>query len=67
MIADVVVLASVALTGAFVTAWLVSPGLRAWIERPKHRFQDAVQRYDAAQQYDVAQHTHIMIRRSPRE
>ena len=43
MISDLIVLASVALAAAFVVAWLVSPGLRAWIERPKHRFQDAVQ------------------------
>ena len=52
MIADLVVLASIVLTGAFVAAWLVSPSLRAWIERPKHSFQDAVR------QYDLAQHRH---------
>ena len=61
MITDIVVLASVALAGAFVMGWLVSPGLRAWIERPKYRFQDAMQ------QYDVAQHRHVMVRRSPSE
>jgi len=49
MIADVVVLASVVLTAAFVAGWLVSPALRAWIERPKHRFQNAVQQYDVEQ------------------
>jgi hypothetical protein len=52
MITDVVVLASVALAGIFVAAWVVSPSLRAWIERPKHRFHDAVQ------EYDLAQHRH---------
>lgn len=49
MIADIVVLASVALTGVFVAGWLLSPALRAWIERPKYRFQDAVRQYDVAQ------------------
>ena len=49
MIADIIVVASVALAGVFVTAWLVSPRLRTWIERPKHRFQDAVRQYDRAQ------------------
>jgi hypothetical protein len=53
MIADIVVLASVALTGVFVAAWLVSPPLRAWIERPKYRFQDALRQYDVAQDMDV--------------
>jgi hypothetical protein len=52
MITDAIVLASIALTGAFVAAWLVSPGLRAWIERPKHQFQDAVRQYDRVQRGD---------------
>lgn len=49
MIADIVVIASVVLTAAFVAGWLVSPALRTWIERPKHRFQNAVQQYDVEQ------------------
>ena len=49
MIADVVVLASVVLTAAFVAGWLVSPALRAWVEQPKHRFQTAVKQYDLEQ------------------
>ncbi|MDH4066803.1 MAG: hypothetical protein OEW19_20575 [Acidobacteriota bacterium] len=49
MITDVVVLASVAFAVAFLAAWLASPGLRAWIERPKYRFHDAVQGYDRGQ------------------
>jgi hypothetical protein len=61
MIADIVVIASMALIVAFVTGWLVSSRLRTWIEQPKHRFQDALQ------QYDVAQHRQVMIERSPRE
>lgn len=49
MITDIIVLASVVFTVAFVAAWMVSPGLRAWIERPKHRFQDALREYDRAE------------------
>lgn len=51
MITDIVVLSSMVLTAAFIAAWLVSPALRAWIERPKHRFQNAVRQYDRAQQH----------------
>jgi hypothetical protein len=46
MITDIIVVSSMALTVAFVIGWLVSPALRAWIERPKHHFQDAVRKYD---------------------
>jgi hypothetical protein len=46
VISDLIVWSSVALALAFVAAWAASPALRAWIERPKHRFLDAVQRYD---------------------
>lgn len=46
MITDLIVSASVLLALAFVAAWAVSPGLRAWIEQPKHRFQDALADYD---------------------
>ena len=46
MIANLVVGASMLLTLAFVAAWAVSPSLRAWIERPKYRFQDALADYD---------------------
>jgi hypothetical protein len=49
VITDAIVLAAVILSGAFLAAWLLSPTLRAWIERPKHQFQDAVRRYDRAQ------------------
>ena len=52
MIGDAIVVASVALTVAFVAAWLLSPGLRAWVERPKHRFHEAAKEYDLAQQRD---------------
>lgn len=48
MITNVIVGASLVLTGAFVLAWLLSPALRARIEQPKHQFQDALQRYESA-------------------
>jgi hypothetical protein len=50
MIANLIVFASLALAVVFVVAWVVRPDLRAWIERPKYQFQDAVQGYDRAQQ-----------------
>jgi hypothetical protein len=43
----------VALSGLFalalLIAWLISPRLRVWIERPKYRFQSNVRSYDQAQ------------------
>ncbi len=33
----------------FVAAWLFSPRLRAWVERPKYRFQANVRSYDEVQ------------------
>ncbi len=59
MITDVIVLASAAFTVAFVAAWLVSPALRNWIERPKHRFHEAVT------DYDLAQHRHHHVPENP--
>lgn len=49
MIANLIVCASLALAAAFVAAWVAMPQLRAWIERPKYEFQDAVTGYDRAQ------------------
>jgi hypothetical protein len=49
MITDLIVIASVACALGFVGAWAVSPRLRAWIERPKFRFQDALADYDRAE------------------
>jgi hypothetical protein len=46
MITDAIVAASVLLSLAFAAVWLLRPDLRAWIEQPKHRFQDHVERYD---------------------
>jgi flagellar biogenesis protein FliO len=33
----------------FFAAWLLSPRLRAWVERPKYRFQANVRSYDETQ------------------
>jgi len=33
----------------FFAAWLFSPRLRAWVERPKYRFQANVRSYDETQ------------------
>ena len=33
----------------FVAAWLISPSLRTWIERPKYRFLADVTSHDRAQ------------------
>lgn len=54
MISDLIVWTSVGLTLLFVGAWASSPVLRAWIERPKHRFVEAAQQYDAATAHDRA-------------
>jgi hypothetical protein len=45
---DVIVLLAMLFGAAFFAAWLVSPKLRKWIERPKYRFQANVQDYDRA-------------------
>ena len=42
----VLVSAAAVLALVFAAAWAVSPRLRAWIEQPKHRFQDALTDYD---------------------
>lgn len=47
MITNIIVLASMLLTGAFALAWLLSPAFRARIEQPKHQFQDRLQAYEA--------------------
>jgi hypothetical protein len=46
MITDIIVLLAIVFAAAFFAAWLVRPDLRAWIERPKYRFQANVQSYD---------------------
>lgn len=54
MITDLIVLASVLFTAAFIVAWVVSPNLRSWIERPKHRFHELSQGYDRSQRHEAA-------------
>jgi hypothetical protein len=41
-------LVSVAILGAaaYVGAWIFSPAVRAWSERPKYRFQAMLERFD---------------------
>jgi hypothetical protein len=46
VITDVIVLSAIVFAVAFFLAWLARPDLRAWIERPKYRFQSNVQSYD---------------------
>jgi hypothetical protein len=46
MIADIIVGASALFAAAFSLAWLLRRDLRTWIEEPKFRFQQSVQRYD---------------------
>jgi hypothetical protein len=46
--AAVIVLGSMAFGAGFVLVWLLRPDVRAWLEQPKHRFQDQTRRYDRA-------------------
>ena len=46
---DVIVALALLFTLAFLAAWLLSPRLRAWVERPKYRFQVDVRAYDQIQ------------------
>lgn len=48
MITNLIVGASLVLTGLFVIAWLRSPALRARIEDPKHQFQGRLQQYETS-------------------
>ena len=49
MIIDLIVFSSLVFGVVFFAAWLRLPRLRAWIERPKYRFQANVQSYDEDQ------------------
>lgn len=46
---DLIVLVAVGFVIVFVAAWIFSPNLRTWIERPKYRFLAAVEDYDLLQ------------------
>jgi hypothetical protein len=43
---DLIVLIVVVFAVLFLAAWVSSPGLRTWIERPKYRFLADVESYD---------------------
>jgi hypothetical protein len=43
---DWIVLIAVVLAVVFIAAWVSSPNMRAWIERPKYRFLTDVEGYD---------------------
>ncbi len=49
---DAIVLLAVVFAVVFLAAWLVSPRLRVWIERPKYRFLADVQSYDEVQRHE---------------
>ena len=46
MIVDLIVFSSAAFAALFFVLWLVRPEVRAWLEKPKYRFQSNVQAYD---------------------
>jgi hypothetical protein len=46
---DAIVLVAVVFAVVFLAAWLISPRLRTWIERPKYRFLADVRTYDQIQ------------------
>lgn len=46
---DVIVGLALLFTLGFLAAWIASPRLRAWVERPKYRFQSNVRSYDEVQ------------------
>jgi hypothetical protein len=58
---DAIVLLAIVGGAVFVIAWLLRPDLRAWIERPKYRFQANVRSYDQEQRVKAQSRT----RRSP--
>jgi hypothetical protein len=49
---DVIVLLAVGFGVVFLVAWILSPSLRVWIERPKYRFLADVQSYDQGQEHE---------------
>lgn len=46
---DVIVGLAVLFSVVFSFAWVLSPGLKEWVERPKYRFQADVRSYDQTQ------------------
>jgi hypothetical protein len=54
VITNVIVALSLLLSVLFAAAWWAVPDFRAWLEQPKHRFQDDVQRYDRERSSEAA-------------
>ena len=52
MISGAIVIATVALGGAFVVAWLCSSELRRRVEQPKYRFLARLEQYHRARVED---------------
>jgi hypothetical protein len=48
-VTDLIVFSSIVFIVVFFVVWAVRPDLRAWIEKPKYRFQANVRKYDQAQ------------------
>ena len=46
MIENFIVFSALAFAAIFFLAWLLSPRLRMWLEKPKYRFQANVQDAD---------------------
>lgn len=59
---DVIVGLALLFAVLFVIAWIASPRLRQWIERPKFGFQAAVASYDHAQRWSST----LKERKAPR-
>jgi hypothetical protein len=51
---DAIVFSTIILAAVFSAIWLISPNVRAWVERPKYRFQSNVQSYDKTQAVNSA-------------
>jgi hypothetical protein len=51
---DLIVGLSVLFALTFLVAWIVSPALRAWVERPKYRLQENMRRYDQGESGQAA-------------
>ena len=49
---DVIVVLAGLFAVVFLGAWLISPRLRVWIERPKYRFLADVQLYEEGQDHE---------------
>jgi hypothetical protein len=46
---DLIVGLAILFAAFFFAAWLISPRLRKWVERPKYRFQADIRAYDQVQ------------------